>query len=75
MLFTEKEGVDLMDWKVFCHVFIPSFKAAVSVRYILDDGGFLVKDRARSKAGIDLGHWETCALGLGLGRSSSLFFD
>ena len=41
---------------------------------ILDDGGFLVKDRARSKAGIDLGHWETCALGVGLGRSFSLFF-
>ena len=42
---------------------------------MLDDGGFLVKDRARSKAGIDLGHWETCALGVGLGRSFSLFFD
>ena len=42
---------------------------------MLEDGGFLVKDRARSKAGIGLDHWETCALGLGLGRSSCLFFD
>ena len=28
---SEKKGVDLMDWKVFCHVFIPSFKAAMSI--------------------------------------------
>ena len=38
---------------------------------MLDDGGFIVKDRARSEAGIGLGDWETCELGPG--RSSSLF--
>ena len=39
----------------------------------LDDGGFLVKDRALNEAGVGLGHWETCALDLG--RSCPLFFE
>ena len=40
---------------------------------MLDNRGFLVKDRARNEVGIGLGHWETCELGPG--RSSSFFFD
>ena len=44
----------------------------MAIGLMLDDGGFLVKDRALNEAGVGLGHWETCALDLG--RSCPLFF-